>query len=161
MPLNIFGNWKNPSRIKILATCVGVAGVLGLATFVGWRLWPEASPPVADAVPTVFDTAQTAAATAASAALSIVPQQASVAAIVEVIVGRNDTLDAIFRRMSLNKSDLAAIRNLPGIRQSMDYLKPGDSINSSTIRAVATRTRPAKHYARSGFPIWRSSTSRR
>jgi murein DD-endopeptidase MepM/ murein hydrolase activator NlpD len=55
-------------------------------------------------------------------------QQASVASIIEVVVGRNDTLDAIFRRMALNKSDLAAIRNLPGIRQSLDFLKPGDSI---------------------------------
>ena len=54
--------------------------------------------------------------------------QASVGALIEVVVGRNDTLDAIFRRMSLNKSDLAAIRNLPGIRQSLDFLRPGDSI---------------------------------
>jgi murein DD-endopeptidase MepM/ murein hydrolase activator NlpD len=30
--------------------------------------------------------------------------------------------------MSLNKSDLAAIRSLPGIRQSLDFLKPGDAI---------------------------------
>jgi murein DD-endopeptidase MepM/ murein hydrolase activator NlpD len=59
---------------------------------------------------------------------SIIAQQASVASIIEVVVGRNDTLDAIFRRMALNKSDLAAIRNLPGIRQSLDFLRPGDSI---------------------------------
>ncbi|HEX3913117.1 MAG TPA: peptidoglycan DD-metalloendopeptidase family protein [Steroidobacteraceae bacterium] len=50
------------------------------------------------------------------------------ASIIEVIVGRNDTLDAIFRRMSLNMADLAAIRSLPGIRQSLDFLRPGDSI---------------------------------
>src|SRR5277367_6326416 len=55
-------------------------------------------------------------------------QQASVASIIEVVVGRNDTLDAIFRRMALNLSDLAAIRSLPGIRQSLDFLKPGDAI---------------------------------
>jgi murein DD-endopeptidase MepM/ murein hydrolase activator NlpD len=30
--------------------------------------------------------------------------------------------------MALDKSDLAAIRNLPGIRQSLDFLKPGDAI---------------------------------
>lgn len=47
---------------------------------------------------------------------------------IDVVVGRNDTLDRIFRRMALSGSDLAAIRNLPGIRQSMDFLKPGDSI---------------------------------
>jgi murein DD-endopeptidase MepM/ murein hydrolase activator NlpD len=54
-------------------------------------------------------------------------QQASVAATI-VVVGRNDTLEAIFRRMALDPSDLAAIRNLPGIRQSLDFLKPGDAI---------------------------------
>jgi murein DD-endopeptidase MepM/ murein hydrolase activator NlpD len=55
-------------------------------------------------------------------------QQAGVASTIEVIVGRNDTMDAIFRRMALDKADLAAIRNLPGIRQSLDFLKPGDAI---------------------------------
>jgi murein DD-endopeptidase MepM/ murein hydrolase activator NlpD len=55
-------------------------------------------------------------------------QQASVGATIEVVVGRNDTLDAIFRRMALDTSDLAAIRQLPGIRQSLDFLKPGDAI---------------------------------
>jgi murein DD-endopeptidase MepM/ murein hydrolase activator NlpD len=55
-------------------------------------------------------------------------QQAGVASTIEVVVGRNDTMDAIFRRMALDKADLAAIRNLPGIRQSLDFLKPGDAI---------------------------------
>lgn len=55
-------------------------------------------------------------------------QQGTVASTIEVIVGRNDTLDAIFRRMSLDTADLAAIRQLPGIRQSLDFLKPGDAI---------------------------------
>ena len=50
------------------------------------------------------------------------------AATIEVVVGRNDTLDGIFRHRSLNLADLAAIRNLPGIRQSLDFLKPGDAI---------------------------------
>jgi murein DD-endopeptidase MepM/ murein hydrolase activator NlpD len=61
-------------------------------------------------------------------AVPVVAQEASVASIIEVVVGRNDTLDGIFRRMALNKADLAAIRNLPGIRQSLDFLKPGDAI---------------------------------
>ena len=55
-------------------------------------------------------------------------QQASIGSTIEVIVGRNDTLDAIFRRMALDTADLAAIRQLPGIRQSLDFLKPGDAI---------------------------------
>ena len=58
---------------------------------------------------------------------AVAVQQAGVASI-QVIVGRNDTLDGIFRRMALDKADLAAIRNLPGIRQSLDFLKPGEAI---------------------------------
>jgi murein DD-endopeptidase MepM/ murein hydrolase activator NlpD len=57
-----------------------------------------------------------------------IAQPASVGATVEVTVGRNDTLDGIFRRMALDKADLAAIRQLPGIRQALDFLKPGDAI---------------------------------
>ncbi|HUC71238.1 MAG TPA: peptidoglycan DD-metalloendopeptidase family protein, partial [Stellaceae bacterium] len=67
----------------------------------------------APAVPTLSP-AQTAAPTGSAA--------------VEVRVGRNDTLDAIFRRMALDIADLAAIRQMPGIRASLDYLKPGDAI---------------------------------
>ena len=55
------------------------------------------------------------------------PQQARVAT-AQVIVGPHDTLDRIFRRMALDPADLAAIRGLPGIRQSLDFLKPGDAI---------------------------------
>jgi murein DD-endopeptidase MepM/ murein hydrolase activator NlpD len=82
-----------------------------------------ASPALADDVPSG---ASPAAVPAAPPALAM--QQASVASIIEVVVGRNDTLDRIFRRMQLNKTDLAAIRNLPGIRPSLDLLKPGDAI---------------------------------
>ncbi len=48
---------------------------------------------------------------------------------IDIVVARNDTLDAIFGRASLDKADLAAIRNLPGIRASIDSLKPGDAIH--------------------------------
>jgi murein DD-endopeptidase MepM/ murein hydrolase activator NlpD len=61
-----------------------------------------------------------------SAALQTASPPGSAA--VEVRVGRNDTLDAIFRRMALDIADLAAIRQMPGIRASLDYLKPGDAI---------------------------------
>jgi murein DD-endopeptidase MepM/ murein hydrolase activator NlpD len=72
------------------------------------------------------DAAPNHAAVANAAQRPAAAQQASVVA--TVVVGRNDTLDSIFRRMSLDKADLAAIRNLPGIRQSIDFLKPGDAI---------------------------------
>ncbi len=123
MPPNILGFWKNSSRIKILASCALACSVVGLLIFLGWRF--SASPPIAAALP---QPAASAAPSPEPAPPPIVAQQASVASIIEVVVGRNDTLDAIFRRMALNKSDLAAIRNLPGIRQSLDFLKPGDSI---------------------------------
>jgi murein DD-endopeptidase MepM/ murein hydrolase activator NlpD len=108
VPRNIF---------KVLAIGLCVCGVLGAAAIFGWK----ARAPVAD-------NATVPPAEAPALLPPPIAAQASVAAIVEVIVGRNDTLDAIFRRMSLNKADLAAIRNLPGIRQSLDFLRPGDSI---------------------------------
>ena len=52
---------------------------------------------------------------------------------VQVIVGRNDTLDSIFRRIKLSVTDLAEVRDLPGIRASLDRLRPGDVI---TLRHV-------------------------
>ena len=49
-------------------------------------------------------------------------------ATVDVVVGRNDTLDRIFRRLDLSLTDLASIRLLPGIREGFDLLRPGDQI---------------------------------
>ncbi len=130
MPLNILRTWKNHSRIRILATSIVVCGALGAAIW-GWRLLHAPLSIAGDTAPApVRPLADAAAAFNALVPTPppIVAQQASVASIIEVVVGRNDTLDAIFRRMSLNKADLAAIRSLPGIRQSLDFLKPGDAI---------------------------------
>jgi murein DD-endopeptidase MepM/ murein hydrolase activator NlpD len=68
------------------------------------------------------------AAAAPLPAPSVAPP-ASPGTLADVVVGKNDTLDAIFRRMSLDKADLAAIRSLPGVRRSLDFLKPGDAIH--------------------------------
>ena len=129
MPRNILGFWKNSSRIKVLATCTVVSCALAALAILGSR-FSHPTAPLTAAAPTSTSPTTAAATTAVTEAPAppIVAQQASVASIIEVVVGRNDTLDAIFRRMALNKSDLAAIRNLPGIRQSLDFLKPGDSI---------------------------------
>jgi murein DD-endopeptidase MepM/ murein hydrolase activator NlpD len=131
VPLNIFGTWKNSSRIRILATSIVICGALGGTAIWGWRLLLAPLPIAGDTAPAPARSLADAAAASNALAPSppaIVAQQASVASIIEVVVGRNDTLDAIFRRMSLNKADLAAIRGLPGIRQSLDFLKPGDAI---------------------------------
>ena len=84
----------------------------------------------------------------AQGALPAMAQQASVGATVQVIVGRNDTLDGIFRRMALDTADLAAIRQLPGIRQSLDFLKPGDAIkvthNDGEIKELTRKVSETK-----------------
>jgi murein DD-endopeptidase MepM/ murein hydrolase activator NlpD len=78
--------------------------------------------------PAASTLAQSAPRSPVLASTPVMAQQASVGSTIEVIVTRNDTLDAIFRRMALDTADLAAIRQLPGIRQSLDFLKPGDAI---------------------------------
>jgi murein DD-endopeptidase MepM/ murein hydrolase activator NlpD len=128
VPRNIFDFWKNAPRIKVLAAIAAACGMLCAAAVFSWWIRHESAPVTAESA---LPPPESAAASLVKGADLLPPPivaQASVAAIVEVIVGRNDTLDAIFRRMSLNKADLAAIRNLPGIRQSLDFLRPGDSI---------------------------------
>ncbi len=48
---------------------------------------------------------------------------------IDVIVMRNDTLDRIFRRLKLNLADLASMRMLPGVRASLDSLRPGELLH--------------------------------
>jgi murein DD-endopeptidase MepM/ murein hydrolase activator NlpD len=47
----------------------------------------------------------------------------------DITVGRNDTLDRIFRKLGLNLTDLANLRSLPGIRVHMDNLRLGESLH--------------------------------
>ena len=69
-----------------------------------------------------------AAAPAASAAPVATPEPVSPFQSAEIIIRRNDTLDAIFRQMELSLADLAELRNLPEVRKSLDRLRPGDII---------------------------------
>lgn len=70
-----------------------------------------------------------AAAATATAQLAAVPLLESAAlSTIDVIVARNDTLDHIFRRLKLNLADLASLRDLPGIRATLDSLRPGESL---------------------------------
>ncbi|NBW90242.1 MAG: hypothetical protein EBR51_10160, partial [Gammaproteobacteria bacterium] len=65
----------------------------------------------------IADAALTArkAATAVQASLGL--------ATVEVIVGANDTLERIFRRLQLSLTDLATLRALPEVRKQLDRLR--------------------------------------
>ncbi|MFL6600602.1 MAG: peptidoglycan DD-metalloendopeptidase family protein [Steroidobacteraceae bacterium] len=47
----------------------------------------------------------------------------------DIIVGRNDTLDRIFRKLQLNLTDLANLRDMPGIKTHMDNLRLGESLH--------------------------------
>ena len=61
-------------------------------------------------------------------AMSAAPQLAPGLATIEVIVRRNDTLDAIFRRLELNLGDLAALRAQDTVRPALDRLMPGETL---------------------------------
>jgi murein DD-endopeptidase MepM/ murein hydrolase activator NlpD len=50
---------------------------------------------------------------------------------VEFVVRRNDTMERIFRQLKLNLQDLAAIRELPEVKRTLDMLRPGDPITFS------------------------------
>src|SRR5271165_5525727 len=89
---------------------------------------PTAPAPAAAVAPAAGTPPTAPAGAALHGVPPVIVQQASVVSTIEVIVGRNDTLDGIFRRLALDIADLAAIRHLPGIRQSLDFLKPGDAI---------------------------------
>jgi len=125
---------KSALRITLLSLVLGLTLILSFAI----RLRQHSTPPQATALQVISPQALTSASPAPAsnagsqvsgpAPHAVAAAEASLASSVEIIVRRNDTLDAIFRRMSLDLGDLSAIRNLPGIRQSLDYLKPGDSI---------------------------------
>jgi murein DD-endopeptidase MepM/ murein hydrolase activator NlpD len=95
-------------------------------------LWHAAGDSAASAIvapaPSMSRDISTAPALPTLSAATLQTASPTGSAAVEVRVGRNDTLDAIFRRMALDIADLAAIRQMPGIRASLDYLKPGDAI---------------------------------
>src|SRR5581483_6983130 len=67
--------------------------------------------------------------TAAAAADTTTTQSTHLAATTDLIVGRNDTLDRIFRKLKLNLTDLANLRSLPGIRTHLDNLRLGESLH--------------------------------
>ncbi len=121
---------RRPYRRGVLVAAA-IAGVLG-ATGAAWRLNEPIAPNPTASVTTQAgaDAAPDAAhrfASAASAALK------PLGSAISVVVRRNDTLDAIFRRLSLSVEDLAVVRGLPGVRQSLDLLKPGDVINLTSL----------------------------
>ncbi len=50
---------------------------------------------------------------------------------IEVVVGHNDTLDRIFRKLQLSLADLASLRSLPDLRRQLDRLHVGEALKFS------------------------------
>ncbi|MBS0376537.1 MAG: peptidoglycan DD-metalloendopeptidase family protein [Proteobacteria bacterium] len=138
----------------LAALCLGGAAVLSVEG--PWRelLEPGAAAPAPEVAPVADVAPVAAAAESAGPRAPIAPvadgaQGRALAAAVtaavrplekaaDVIVRRNDTLDSIFRRLELSIEDLATIRSLPGVRQSLDFLKPGDVVKLTSLDGELT-----------------------
>jgi murein DD-endopeptidase MepM/ murein hydrolase activator NlpD len=101
-----------PRRLGIIASCVVAGAILSAA---GAQVRNPLLDPKDDRLDAVVAT----------------PTPALVAApfeFVAVTIGRNDTLDQVFRGLQLKLSDLAELRSLPEVRKSLDMIRPGDVI---------------------------------
>jgi murein DD-endopeptidase MepM/ murein hydrolase activator NlpD len=126
--------WAIPSGVPSRARILQLAGCAVLA----WAWLQSESVPEVTVPPTGVATAPENGA-ANSKILRpppLAPQQASLgmpnvlgAQTIEVIVSHNDTLDRIFRRLKLDLSDLASVRNLPGLKNALDHLRPGEALH--------------------------------
>ena len=101
-----------PHRFGIIASCVVAGAIL---TAVGAQLRN----------PLLEETILPAAAAAAPVETLA---RAAPFEFVAVTIGRNDTLDQVFRGLQLKLSDLAELRSLPDVRKSLDVIRPGDVI---------------------------------
>jgi murein DD-endopeptidase MepM/ murein hydrolase activator NlpD len=108
-----------PGLTTRTAVVLQLAFVASLVTLALWPRDPGLEPSVAQASVPEAPAPQPAA----------TPQEASLGfSTIEVVVSRNDTMDRLFRRLELNLSDLASLRNLPDLRSQVDRLKPGERL---------------------------------
>jgi murein DD-endopeptidase MepM/ murein hydrolase activator NlpD len=120
---------------------------VGACAIVGWSLLhgalavgPAATDPQAPATAPDSNSVTPASNTPTSASPAAAPVQTAGAQLaaapslglalsrIDVIVSHNDTLDRIFRRLKLSLADLASLRSLPGLREGLDSLRPGESL---------------------------------
>ena len=112
------------NRLAVLRTLAAVAALGGAALALHGLMSPGIAP---RPTPARLVAMATAPAVPASVAAVLKPATQELSTI-RVIVGRNDTLDHIFRRLALSLSDLASLRSLPGIRADLDRLRPGETL---------------------------------
>ena len=109
-----------PHRFGVVASCI-VAGSIFAAA--GSQL----QNPLPEQLSAEFALASARPSTAATSA------PATPFEFVAVTIGRNDTLDRIFRELQLHVSDLAALRSLPDVRHNLDIIRPGDVIQMTHL----------------------------
>jgi len=104
-----------PRRFGVIASCFVAGAILSAA---GAQFRNPALEPVADDLVSPVEL---------SAAAGNAPSPAPFE-FVAITIGRNDTLDQLFRGLQLKLSDLAELRSLPDVRKSLDMIRPGDVI---------------------------------
>ncbi|MFM2287059.1 MAG: hypothetical protein RL684_202 [Pseudomonadota bacterium] len=125
-----------PTPAALRRTLLRSAQALGCAALIAlaWRAQAPRSaapavpipvPSLSPMVPSVAPPAPVAAAFADAGGL--LPGLATV----NVVVRRNDTLEAIFRRLEVRLSDLADLRTIASVRHALDRLMPGDALRLS------------------------------
>lgn len=108
-----------PHRFGLVASCIVAGSIFAAAG-------SQVQNPLPETRPQDFTIGGTAANAAASA-------PATPFEFVAVTIGRNDTLDRIFRELQLQVSDLAALRSLPIVRRNLDIIRPGDVIQMTHL----------------------------
>jgi murein DD-endopeptidase MepM/ murein hydrolase activator NlpD len=104
-----------PRRFGVIASCVVAGAILSAA---GAQVENPLPDPSMDSL--LFTSAEPVG---AESAASRTPFE-----FVAITIGRNDTLDQIFRGLQFRLSDLAELRSLPDVRKSLDMIRPGDVI---------------------------------
>ncbi|MCS6948033.1 MAG: peptidoglycan DD-metalloendopeptidase family protein [Steroidobacteraceae bacterium] len=107
--------------MQILATAVLALSWLGAE---------RATVPIVGLMPTEATLVPAPAATLANIGRVLQPPAAPVEPLttVEVIVKPRDTLEQIFRRVGLDRADLATLRSEPALRGALDRLHPGETL---------------------------------
>ncbi len=108
---------------------------LSACLVVGWSLLhgsveiapPSAPSPTATASSSPVPAAAPAGTVQLASASPLAGAEAALSRI-DIVVVRNDTLERIFRRLKLDLADLASLRSLPGVREALDSLRPGDAL---------------------------------
>ena len=104
-----------PRRFGVVASCIVAGAIFAAAGSQLQNPIPEAS-------------IEILAAPVAPLAEALPPVPAVPFEFVAVTIGRDDTLDRVFRELELRISDLAELRSLPDVRKSLDMIRPGDVI---------------------------------